>query len=70
MWFSTAISSSKLIQREGEEFPFSYKPLIKLVCENLLRTAKNQSEPLLDIEYRTANAGNEGLGWVKSFAFG
>ena len=64
--------SSKLIQRENESYPYSYKPLVKLVCENLIRSAKNPAKTLQDIEYRTSNAGNEGLKdlFVKSFTFG
>lgn len=63
---------SKLIQREDENYPYSYKPLIKLLCENMMRTLKSPSEQLLDVEYRTSGAGNEGLKdlFVKSFTFG
>ena len=47
--------------KEDSKKYHEYKPLIKQVCENLAHTHKNPNDQLLDIEYRTTNAGGEGL---------
>ena len=48
-----------------------YKTLLKHVGESLLRTKENNADQLMDIEYRTSNAG-EGLKdlFSKTFKFG
>lgn len=51
----------KLVLKEDSKKYHEYKPLIKQVCENLAHTHKNPNDQLLDIEYRTTNAGGEGL---------
>ena len=73
------ILNSKLIIKDEEKNQFYYKPLVKQVCENLIKTnpantntssASNASEQLLDIEYRTPNTGSEGFNLFKSFKIG
>ncbi len=59
-----------MIKDEGKQ-NYAFKPVIKQVCENLVRTSLNANEPLVDIEYRTSNIGNEGIGNLfKSFKIG
>ena len=49
---------------------FEYKPLIKQVSENLIKSKGNSSEQLLDIEYRTTQPSGEGFkDLFKSFKF-
>jgi hypothetical protein len=52
---------SKLVLKDDVKKYNEYKPLIKQVCENLIKTHKNTAEPLLDIEHRTTDTGGEGL---------
>jgi hypothetical protein len=69
------IRKSKLILKDEDKNQFYFKPLVRQVCENLIKTAPsssntNNNEQLLDIEYRTASAGNEGFNLFKSFKLG
>lgn len=53
--------NSKLVVKDEVKKYNEYKPLIKQVCENLVNTHRNTAEQLLDVEYRTTDAGGEGL---------
>jgi hypothetical protein len=57
---------------EQKKTNFELKPLIKQVCENLIKTKGNaNADQLLDIEYRTSNSGGEGFkDLFKSFKIG
>lgn len=55
--------------RDEEKNNCIYKPLIKQVCENMIKTMGNAPEPLVDIEYRSSNQ-NEGFNLFKSFKIG
>ena len=65
---------SKLMIKEEDRNHYTFQPIIKQVCENLVRTnpsTSNSNEPLVDIEYRASSAGNEGIGNLfKSFKIG
>ena len=63
---------SKLIVKEESKTNFELKPLIKQVCENLIKTKGNaNADQLWDIEYRTSNSGGEGFkDLFKSFKIG
>jgi len=62
-----------MIKEDGRSH-YTFKPIIKQVCENLIKTnpnTSNSNEQLMDIEYRASNAGNEGIGNLfKSFKIG
>lgn len=58
-------------QQQQQHGVTTYKPLIKQLCEYLLKTnsdINNQSEQFVDIEYRTTTEGIKDL--FKSFKFG
>lgn len=52
---------NKLIMKNESKNQYEYKPLIRQVSENLIKTHKNPTDQLLDVECRTTNAGGEGL---------
>ncbi len=59
--------------KDDERNHYTFKPIIKQVCENLINTSQqsNSNEQLVDIEYRPSTFGNEGLGNIfKSFKIG
>ena len=64
--------SSKLVVKEESKSSFEFKPLIKQVCENIIKTkVNNMPDQLLDIEYRTTNPSGEGFqNLFKSFKIG
>ncbi len=40
---------------------YEFKPLIKQISENLIKSHGNNNEQLVDIEYRSSSSGGEGL---------
>ena len=59
--------------KEESKTNYEFKPLIKQVCENVIRTKGTTlaQDHLQDIEYRTTNAGGEGFkDLFKSFKIG
>lgn len=54
--------------KDEEKDQYYYKPLIKQVVENLIKTNSNPSEQLMDIEYRAPSG--EGFNLFKSFKIG
>ena len=63
---------SKLVVKEESKTSYEFKPLIKQVCENMIKTkVNNVPDQLLDIEYRTTNQSGEGFqNLFKSFKIG
>lgn len=55
--------------KDDDKDSFYFKPLVKQVCENLIKTSNNDI-PLQDIEYRTVNASNEGFNLFRGFKIG
>jgi hypothetical protein len=66
------LNRSKLVVKEESKTSYEFKPLIKQVCENMIKTkVNNVPDQLLDIEYRTTNPGGEGFqNLFKSFKIG
>ncbi len=55
------VENSKLVVKNEAKNICEYKPLIRQVCENLIKSHRNTSEHLLDVESRSTNAGGEGI---------
>ncbi|CAF0750297.1 unnamed protein product [Brachionus calyciflorus] len=59
----------KLLIDEESTNHYSYKPLIKQVCENIVKTVSNPDQ-LMDIEYRSSGSEGLSLNLFKSFKMG
>ena len=65
------MQNSKPLIKDEEKNQYTFKPLIKQVCENVIKTnpSLNSTDALQDIEYR--NSSSEGFkDLFKSFKIG